>query len=91
MQSKMHLEMQFSSIGILYLRYHNISFLFNGLVNIEEKLNFNVIYDFILFYLKIAVRKSCTDTREKCVFLEKSRAIAMDSENSLKLTTEGMK
>jgi len=88
MQFKMHLEMQFFSIGILYLRNHNISFLFNGLVNIKEKLNFIRIYDFILI---LAVRKSCTDTREKCVFLEKSRAIAMDSENSLKLTTEGMK
>jgi len=37
------------------------------------------------------MKKSCTDIREKCVFMEKSRAIAMDLENSLKLTTEGKK
>ncbi|XP_022172137.1 teneurin-a isoform X1 [Myzus persicae] len=40
-----------------------------------------------LIYL-MAMKKSCTDTREKCVFVEKSGAIAMDLENSLKLTTE---
>lgn len=37
----------------------------------------------------IAVKKSCSDTREKCVFMEKARDIAMDLENPLKLTTEG--
>lgn len=38
------------------------------------------------------MKKSCTETREKCVFMEKSRAIELDSENpALKLTTEGMR
>jgi len=37
------------------------------------------------------MRKSCIDNREKCVFMEKSRAIVMDLENSLKLTSEGMR
>lgn len=44
---------------------------------------------YYLFCTKIAVKKSCSDTREKCVFMEKARVIAMDSENPLKLTTEG--
>lgn len=36
------------------------------------------------------MKKSCSDTREKCVLMEKARVIAMDSENPMKLTTEGM-
>lgn len=38
----------------------------------------------------IAIKKSCSDTRDKCVFMEKSRNIAMDVENLPKLTTESM-
>lgn len=36
------------------------------------------------------MKKSCSDTREKCVIMEKARVIAMDLENPLKFTTEGM-
>lgn len=37
------------------------------------------------------MKKSCLESREKCVSMEKSRAIELDSENpALKLTTEGI-
>lgn len=91
MQFKMHVEMQFSTFGICDLYDYNFSYLCNGWVNAMEtkfKHHGDWLLDFY-FYILIAVKKSCSDTGEKCVFMENSRDVAMDLENPLKLTTEG--
>jgi hypothetical protein len=79
--------MQFFTVGICDLCDHNISYLFDGWVNASLKYQQWLTE---VYFVIIAVKKSCTDTREKCVFMEKARDIAMDLENPLKLTTEGI-